>query len=325
MNEIDFGVALSQLILRKQTAEQPQRPILYHYTSPEGLYGILSSGTLRASNYLYLNDTSEIEYGRRAATDFLRREIDKRDAEHERRLLSDAIRRLDPATWEDEPDPILRKHAPLDMYVVSFCEQPDLLSQWRAYGGVQGRYCIGFEIRELAGFDIVFPARVIYEVDAQTRILSETVSEIFDALRHTLRENRIPPVLAKLFPELSLPKRDEELLSAVAFALETSIDRVLCRLKHPTLAEEREWRSIVDLSNYEQSEVLKFHVGGGVVRPYVELLRGSASDPKRLPIRQIYVGYSRRPAQAKRTVELLLRHFGYQTCEVKLSEVPLVE
>src|SRR5262249_27768901 len=39
--------------------------VLYHYTNVRGFMGILCSGELQASNILYMNDASELEYGRR--------------------------------------------------------------------------------------------------------------------------------------------------------------------------------------------------------------------------------------------------------------------
>ena len=38
---------------------------IYHYTKPEKLLNILSGGTLRFSNALYLNDKEEIAYSYR--------------------------------------------------------------------------------------------------------------------------------------------------------------------------------------------------------------------------------------------------------------------
>src|SRR6185295_16074298 len=114
-------------------AELRHRRILYHYTSAAGLHGIITSATLRASNYPYLNDTSEIDYGRKVVLGFLHDEVQKRDVEYERQLLKEAAVRLDRNTWENEPDPIIRQSEPLEVYLTSFCEEPDLLSQWRAY------------------------------------------------------------------------------------------------------------------------------------------------------------------------------------------------
>jgi hypothetical protein len=43
--------------------EQSHRPdILYHYTTQEGLLGILREGVIRASSIQHLNDSSEFTY-----------------------------------------------------------------------------------------------------------------------------------------------------------------------------------------------------------------------------------------------------------------------
>jgi hypothetical protein len=38
-----------------------------------------------------------------------------------------------------------------DLYLTCFCEEGDLLSQWRGYGGNDGRYCIQFDASRLWG------------------------------------------------------------------------------------------------------------------------------------------------------------------------------
>ena len=49
----------------------PDKPaILYHYTTPEGLKGILQSGKLWATEVRYMNDASELDY----ALEFARQE-----------------------------------------------------------------------------------------------------------------------------------------------------------------------------------------------------------------------------------------------------------
>ena len=50
-------------------------PVLYHYTSAEGLLGIVESGILRAGNFSYVNDASELTYGQELVTDVLSEEI----------------------------------------------------------------------------------------------------------------------------------------------------------------------------------------------------------------------------------------------------------
>lgn len=49
-----YHVQLSQRVINEN--------IIYHYTSYEGLKGILSSQKLRFTDYKFLNDPTEIEY-----------------------------------------------------------------------------------------------------------------------------------------------------------------------------------------------------------------------------------------------------------------------
>jgi len=37
----------------------------------------------------------------------------------------------------------------VDLYITCFCEQEDLLSQWRGYGNEESRYCIRFDTARL--------------------------------------------------------------------------------------------------------------------------------------------------------------------------------
>src|ERR1044072_4594249 len=97
MGELDLAGAIHQLTLLREMKELRERPILHHYTSAAGLHGILKTGVLRATNYLYLNDTSEIEYGKKIVVGFLRTEAE-RQYDAERKLLLDAADRLEQYT-----------------------------------------------------------------------------------------------------------------------------------------------------------------------------------------------------------------------------------
>ncbi len=98
---------------------------LYHYTSVNGLRGIIDSGNIWATHLGFLNDLSE---GRAA-------------------LADEAYRaRL------EETD----KRAPL--FIASFCRHQEphqqkngLLSQWRGYAGEGGGYCVVFDEDTLDG------------------------------------------------------------------------------------------------------------------------------------------------------------------------------
>jgi hypothetical protein len=49
----------------KQKLVCPRPRVLYHYTNVLGFMGILDSEELKVSNILYMNDASELEYGKR--------------------------------------------------------------------------------------------------------------------------------------------------------------------------------------------------------------------------------------------------------------------
>jgi hypothetical protein len=92
---------------------------LYHYTSVNGLRGIIDSGNVWATHLGFLNDLSEGQALRV-------------DAEYRARL--------------DETD----RRSPV--FVASFCRHVDayqmrngLLSQWRGYAGEGGGYCVVFD------------------------------------------------------------------------------------------------------------------------------------------------------------------------------------
>ena len=98
---------------------------LYHYTSVNGLRGILDSGNIWATHLGFLNDLSE---GKAA----------REDEAYRARL--------------EEID----KRSPL--FIASFCRHQEshqqkhgLLSQWRGYAGEGGGYCVVFDEDALDG------------------------------------------------------------------------------------------------------------------------------------------------------------------------------
>src|SRR5213075_2111995 len=95
-------------------------PMLWHYTTAAGVECILSQRYLRATNFSFLNDPSELQYGRGLVVDMVR---GARDASRgmPRRFFSRVLH-------------LFELEASEEIYVVSFTEREDDLSQWRAYG-----------------------------------------------------------------------------------------------------------------------------------------------------------------------------------------------
>ena len=104
---------------------------LYHYTTAGGFEGIFQKLTIRATNLTYMNDPSELQYGKQIVKRTLDREI-KVETGLAQLLLKKASIALD-------------KSAVSEVYVACFTLLKDNLGQWRSYSEFGGeRYAIGF-------------------------------------------------------------------------------------------------------------------------------------------------------------------------------------
>src|SRR5580704_8956937 len=117
------------------TKARPQR--LFHYTSQAGLLGIVSSNVLWATNALYLNDSSELDYGLTVAREKLRSVLQRSDPVNELLRRTDDLLKLQ----------VLLPNR--SFYACCFCEESNLLSQWREYADRGGGYAIGFDTDDL--------------------------------------------------------------------------------------------------------------------------------------------------------------------------------
>src|SRR3954447_9426450 len=144
---------------------------LYHYTNANGFHGIVNSGGLWATDARYLNDEGEIEYGRGIFTEVLQ-EISKETSCASVRFFAGHAQRF--AMDRDI----------VSVYLICFCGDGNILSQWRAYGGTQASYALGFNAKKLAEYEFKsFPARwqllpVIYDRDRQIEIAKSVVAPI---------------------------------------------------------------------------------------------------------------------------------------------------
>ncbi len=146
-----------------------QRPAttLYHYTSAEGLIGIVESKSLWASGIHYLNDTAGYKHAVSIVRDFVTRELAS-NLDH---------------PWKDLFEKILRGESFYtdDMvFVGSLSEAKDKLSQWRGYCPTGGGYCIGFSpelIERQAKTQDFHLLKCEYDLKQQTAICAELISD----------------------------------------------------------------------------------------------------------------------------------------------------
>jgi Protein of unknown function (DUF2971) len=282
-------------------ANGPRPPrLLYHYTKADGLVSILSSQTLWATDYRFLNDSTELTYARELFEAALAQRIHRARSRDVRNGLS----RLQ-AVMDLVADPSL--------LVACFCEHGDLLSQWRGYAAGSG-YSIGFSTNDWANQDdgpAQFPtrlARVVYGRARQLREIDGFLTRLSGALRGVKGG--------------TVPMRNKQIVAAI-LSHTAELAGLLIRLKHPAFEAEHEWR-VIALVGEAQPGDLSYRPSAIGPIPYVPLRlrnrRGTYAD--RLPIALVTSG----PNPHRETTNLglrgLLDNYGYPRSKVFGSKIP---
>jgi hypothetical protein len=118
--------------------------ILFHYTSLDGLLGTSESKSIWATNILYLNDASELNY----SLDLLKEEIFRfqkgiqNALAPEYNFYAETIKQIDRFIPSES----------FAFFVCSFSEEKDLLSQWRGYCPEGIGFSLGFNFSTLKGW-----------------------------------------------------------------------------------------------------------------------------------------------------------------------------
>lgn len=184
---------------------------IYHYTTITGLIGIVTRRELWASDCRFLNDGTELSYAR----DLFFAEVDKLKLEP----LEDGGYFIAGRTSEYSR-----------LFIVCFCEDGDLLSQWRGYGADQG-YALGFDVAQLQSHDLGEIGPVQYGITDPSEYFAQ---ELNAAARPTAH----PGVAEWHASEWLLPR--------------------LAHVKHPGFAEEREWRLLKQVSRDDRNSQIHF-------------------------------------------------------------------
>src|SRR2546428_14133818 len=116
------------------TSDISEPQFLFHYTSIQGLIGILKSRSVWASGLLFMNDSREWLY----TVDLLQQEIAKRFLARNDRNWTAFLADL---------SKIAERIEKLNICVFSMSAAANQLSQWRAYCPSEGGYELCFDFR----------------------------------------------------------------------------------------------------------------------------------------------------------------------------------
>lgn len=284
-------------ILNSVLSEKPPA-ILYHYTTQKGLLGIVQSKKIWATHHQCLNDTQEYLH----AKNLVRQEL----AERCRIATPDALSLLEEMrSILDGPG-----NEDVNLYVASFSQEGDSLSQWRAYCGQTSGFALGFRSDLLVLPERFTITRCIYETEKQREVVKALISEVLGRPQITAGG----PSNAKLLAVTSL------LMELHRFAL---------IFKHDKFKEEREWRVVspvlMDFAPRfpvpDEETKLEFREGRSMLTPYRSLPLG---DKGSLPLSEVVVGPNPNPTeQSERSVRSLLNsERGLEKVPVYSSKIP---
>jgi hypothetical protein len=249
---------------------------LFHYTDAKGLLGILTTKQFWATDIYFLNDSMELQYAFDLINSILEGQTDDLEDKSVKGFLENS-------------KVILNINSGMKAYVTCFCENGNLLSQWRAYGSRGSGYSIGVAAqslketeRDTAGI-LMFETRlrkVIYDKSTQEALIRETLDRFCKLFARTIR---------------TLDEEASSVADEFSNFLAGELSEYLYFFKSPVFEDEKEWR-VINVFSYYQSifddelsgrdnRAPEFRVSGGNLVPYIALDFAAPPDPS-LPLRR---------------------------------------
>lgn len=257
-----------------------------HYTDLNGFIGIIGKSQLWASNVAYLNDREELEHGIKCAEKALAG------------LLKD--RRL--AVWKEpikEAVISVKEGLMPNTYATCFCTKPDLLSQWRGYGGQKQGVGLTFDIE---GLKSLLPSKKSYLTPVTYGVVTGK-----QGIAAGLHEH-LSGIAAEMLDGLDEIGKADEAFQALC--------KLIPKFKHIGFKPESEWRIVVQQDTIRDS--VQYRAAGNVIVPYITI----GSEGASLPLKAVKIGPGSDTELTRKSVHQFLRAKGYHNVPVEVSRVP---
>jgi hypothetical protein len=313
---------------------------LYHYTTWDGLLGILNTQALWATHYKFLNDYSEIVLFRDKLISLLTPHV-RNQVEIKIELYPHIEQQINQRggliqAINHETEVLVDTHynaTSYEIYILSFCGQHNnsyvnnngLLSQWRGYGP-QGGCALVFNTNKLEEMLEIESTRFDYSAHH----LSDVIYSNDDAkLKDELSEDlSIIADTVKFFYQES----NEQEPSSEFFRSYNSFVKCISCYKHCGFSEENEVRIVVipvinqEILNRASEEVTilkpekerKFRGKNDQLVPYIELFNSADIE---LPIERIIVGPHKEKENRAAALRVKLRKTNI---EITCSDIPFI-
>ncbi len=275
--------------------------ILYHYTSVDGLLGIIDTNNIFATSFPFLNDSSEIVYGRRLARSILIKKLEKETDEISKKIYEECLKL----------NGIDKKR----IYMTCFCEKGNLLSQWRGYGQSGNGFSVGLDSNKLnrmyrkPPYDEVHIRKVVYDLPVQTKMINKYLS---DAVLYAKKKEIV----------------EEKDIQRISKLVDWEIDKHTVFFKDAAFSEEKEWRAIYCEENSSGKIPTKYRARLNRIVDFKEfsfaptLLDIPCKD--KLPLKKIICGPGVDHESQIEVIKGLLkdRGYDYKHIDVQHSSIP---
>lgn len=287
----------------KKVLDTDKNCTIYHYTKPEKLLNILSGGTLRFSNALYLNDKEEIAYSYRLIV-----------------KLIDEIPELNPDLFGKIKTHFSNKYKhivdgendfrnKLEYFTTSFSTESDNLTLWNNYA----------KGKNYTGYNIGFDKKKLIDEMTENKYLPVFGSVIYDKQKQIKIIHAIFKKWNMLFNRaLKCKKTNEVKLFDILFELIDVLSIVSIFFKNPQFKNEHEYRIvIVNAFGVGNSKPTKVVEKNGLFVPYLEYKFSKES------VTSINIGPTFDENIFYTSTNRMLLNFGYEDKEVCRSKIPL--
>lgn len=287
----------------KKVLDTDKNCTIYHYTKPEKLLNILSGGTLRFSNALYLNDKEEIAYSYRLIV-----------------RLIDEIPELNPDLFGKIKIHFSNKYKhiidgendfrnKLEYFTTSFSTESDNLTLWNNYA----------KGKNYTGYNIGFDKKKLIDEMTENKYLPIFGSVIYDKQKQIKIIHAIFKKWNMLFNRaLKCKKTNEVKLFDILFELIDVLSIVSIFFKNPQFKNEHEYRIVmVNAFGTENSKPTKVVEKNGLFVPYLEYKFSKDS------VTSINIGPTFDENIFYTSTNRMLLNFGYEDKEVCRSKIPL--
>lgn len=272
--------------------------VLYHYTNLDGAAGIIQNASFWLTKFTYLNDKTELHHAIRLFQSEVRQYVVELDNKELKQFLNKASEQLE--CFEET-----------NLCIGCFCENGDLLSQWRAYGCSGSGMALGFNSKRLDSFKStksIHLWKCVYAWAQQVRIIKGLVQVLVNSFNVILKGKDGNDNWEKT-------KRD-----LIGYFNSTFL-MVAPVLKNAHFQEEQEWRLITSsLSCDNKSYCVK--ISSERVSQYYNLCFCINEEQKKDFIRNVVVGPSDKASLIADAFGTLLYQHKYLFDGIGYSQIP---